>query len=184
MNKQQFIEKSNINILDLFIENPKGEFQYKGKWYSSKFGCDLIDHLVDISNSALSECWDMAGEEKDNYWISKLNMIALGALTFKESEVERDKEEMKGLRRRDGGPAMAAFSFINRLIETINSLTSQKEGKENLISLKDMIDEKECENCGTDTEQHTCVDCEQDIPSYICEKYKGMCPHCSWLIGK
>ena len=63
MNKQQFIEKSNINILDLFIENPKGEFQHKGKWYSSKFGCDLIDHLVDISNSALSECWDMAGEE-------------------------------------------------------------------------------------------------------------------------
>lgn len=64
--KQQFIEKSHINILDLFVENPKGEFQYKGKWYSSKFGCDLIDHLVDTSDSTLSECWDMAGEEEKN----------------------------------------------------------------------------------------------------------------------
>lgn len=178
MNKQQFIEKSNINILDLFIENPKGEFQYKGKWYSSKFGCDLIDHLVDISNSAISECWDMAVEEKRSF----LNKAWVGLedwsiKAWKNGWVVKkqwyDEEELK-----------SSIAEHVGLFKLENSLTSQKEGKKNLISLKDMIDEKECENCGTDTEQHTCVDCEQDIPSYICEKYKGMCPHCSWLIGK
>ena len=64
MNKTQYLEKCNINILDLFVENPKGDFQYEGKWYSSKFGCDLIDYINDMFQSKLSECWDMAEKQK------------------------------------------------------------------------------------------------------------------------
>lgn len=128
MNKQQFIEKSNINILDLFIENPKGEFQHKGKWYSSKFGCDLIDHLVDISNSALSECWDMAGEEGE-----KNEYRALEERDNAEDWAEQLANDISAVTGIDIGEHSNMNNPWANALEALHtyfdSLTSQKEEK-------------------------------------------------------
>lgn len=46
---------------------------------------------------------------------------------FLESERERVVEEKKGLLRKDGGPTLSAFSFINRMRDKLQSLDQPKK---------------------------------------------------------
>ena len=105
--REEFEEKLRFNTTDYFTGVPKRR---------TKIVRIDIDDLFDIVESHIRRLL----EEQQKSYNHKLGMIALGILMFKESEKERDEEEIRGLRRRDGGPAVAAISFLNRLLKEIN----------------------------------------------------------------
>ena len=120
MNKQQFLEKSLNKILTskytiaLALALPTEVYN------------DFIKEIAKVIHLQLSECWDMAGEE------------------WKQATQKAIKHGILPIPNRYGEYVhITDHNRVIREMETIiNSLTSQKEEKENLISLKDMIDEK------------------------------------------
>ena len=134
--KQQFIEKSKKKLLEKWkrIEKTMTNHMSGRKiWDADTNGLDdeanylFVDEtLENFLDSELSECWDMAGEE------------------WKQATQKAIKHGILPIPNRYGEYVhITDHNRVIREMETIiNSLTSQKEEKENLISLKDMIDEK------------------------------------------
>lgn len=134
MDKKQFIEKCDKEIQQKIQEVERSDFE---KESIVPFGYRYIDEdnyihtVTDWGNikkefiSKLSESWDQAMKENSNNVISKLNMILLGIQVFKKSESERVEEEKRGLRRRDGGPFICAFSLIDRISAEIKKIAEE-----------------------------------------------------------
>lgn len=103
------------------------EFRKKfGHSYESGVYIQTTMEAIEPIEKFIAESMQIAVDEERERWIRKLNMISFGILAFKESEKKRGEEEKRRLVRRDGGPLFAAFSFINKLFEEINSLTTEE----------------------------------------------------------
>jgi len=65
---EKLVKKIEEQILELFIDDKKGQFQYKGKWYSPIWGCDTINFIVDVIFTLVdSELSDARREVKNDY---------------------------------------------------------------------------------------------------------------------
>lgn len=112
MNKQQFIEKS-LKELEIFDNDRRVT--------------GTVNELKDFLQSALSECWDMAGEDKD-YIVVKDHEIAQDlAKNYKGKDLKG-----KWIIIAPAGLEMVSMEDLLRLPQIkkyINSLTSKQEDK-------------------------------------------------------
>ena len=115
---------------DIVAEKVKEFRKEYGSWKVSEDGYNYITlkrtHLEEWINDALTKVAEESRKEIEQEYQSKINMICLGILVFKESEKHRLEEEKQGLQRRDGGPYFAAFSLIDRIKAELEFLTKKE----------------------------------------------------------
>lgn len=103
MNEKENITDNILRVLSKYVES----VEYKDI-------LEIKDQLTKYGQAVI--------EEEQLNWASKINMIALGIHLFQQSEKDRIQEEKKELRRRDGGPTMAAFSLIDKIKKELENL--------------------------------------------------------------